>query len=91
MAVIIVHEAQGGTREQYEQVTERLSGGKGDLRSRGDWPAPGLLSHAAGPDVPLRVGREGVLGVGSATGPARADLHIAICFVKSASYLCAPR
>ncbi|MFI6844325.1 hypothetical protein OG535_38310 [Kitasatospora sp. NBC_00085] len=49
MAIIIVHETPGGTREQYEQVTNRLSGGKGALRSRGDWPAPGLLSHVAGP------------------------------------------
>ncbi|MER8184935.1 hypothetical protein [Kitasatospora sp. NPDC094015] len=49
MAVIIVHETPGVTREQYERVTDVLSGGKGMVRSRADWPVPGLISHAAGP------------------------------------------
>jgi hypothetical protein len=46
MSVVLVHE--GITREQYEQVVSKLTGGKGRLESPSDWPVPGLLVHAAG-------------------------------------------
>ena len=49
MAIIVVFDAPGGTQAQYEQVCDRLSGGKGVLTSLSDAPEPGLLSHAAGP------------------------------------------
>ena len=47
MAVILVHQGQGLTRESYEEVVRRLSG-KDKLESPADWPVEGLLSHAAG-------------------------------------------
>ncbi|MGW0336722.1 hypothetical protein ACWD0J_33595 [Streptomyces sp. NPDC003011] len=49
MSVIMVHEMPGVTQAQYEQVTDQVSGGKGGLGSRADYPVAGLLSHAAGP------------------------------------------
>ena len=29
MAIVMVHDSPGGTREQYEPVAERLTGGRG--------------------------------------------------------------
>ncbi|MDJ0347317.1 hypothetical protein QMK19_37300 [Streptomyces sp. H10-C2] len=49
MAIITVFDIIGGTQAQYEQVTEKLSGGQGGVRSLSDFPEPGLISHAAGP------------------------------------------
>ncbi|RKT09620.1 hypothetical protein BX285_6715 [Streptomyces sp. 1114.5] len=49
MAVIIVFDIPGGTRAQYEEVTDKMTGGRGVVRSRSDWPVPGLISHCAGP------------------------------------------
>jgi hypothetical protein len=49
MAIIAVFDIPGGTQAMYEQVSNRLSGGKGLLTSRSDFSEPGLLSHAAGP------------------------------------------
>lgn len=46
MPVVVVH--QGVTREQYEQAVRRVTGGKERLDSPADWPAEGLLVHAAG-------------------------------------------
>jgi hypothetical protein len=46
MPVVLVHE--GITREQYEDVVRRLTGGKGRLESPSDWPVAGLIVHAAG-------------------------------------------
>jgi hypothetical protein len=46
--ILMVHDSPGGTQEQYEQVTSRLSDGRG-LNSLGDWPVDGILSHTAGP------------------------------------------
>ena len=43
----MVHDSPGGTQEQYDEVTGRLTGGKG-LDSLDDWP-PGILLHVAGP------------------------------------------
>jgi hypothetical protein len=48
MPIAVLHEAPGGTKEQYDQVADRLSDGKG-LNSPGDWPVDGLISHIAGP------------------------------------------
>ncbi|MGW0418211.1 hypothetical protein [Streptomyces sp. NPDC003015] len=49
MSIIMVQEMPGVTQAQYEQVTDQLSGGKGGLSSRADYPVAGLLSHAADP------------------------------------------
>jgi hypothetical protein len=48
MAVVLVHQGQGLTREKYEQVVRRLTDGKSRMESPGDWPVEGLLVHAAG-------------------------------------------
>jgi hypothetical protein len=48
MPVLMVHDSPGGTQEQYDQVGARLTDGRG-LNSLSDWPADGILSHAAGP------------------------------------------
>jgi hypothetical protein len=48
MAVVLVHQGQGLTREAYEETVRRVSGGKSQLESPADWPVEGLLSHAAG-------------------------------------------
>src|ERR671936_996795 len=48
MAVVRVHQGQGLTRENYEQVVRRLTDGKSRMESPSDWPVEGLLVHAAG-------------------------------------------
>jgi hypothetical protein len=48
VAVVLVHQGAGLTRESYEQVVSRLTGGKTRLESPTDWPVEGLLVHAAG-------------------------------------------
>jgi hypothetical protein len=48
VAVVLVHQGPGLTRESYEQVVSRLTGGKTHLESPADWPVEGLLAHAAG-------------------------------------------
>jgi hypothetical protein len=48
MPVVIVHEGPSLTQERYEQVVQRLTGGKSRLDSPSDWPVEGLIFHAAG-------------------------------------------
>ena len=48
MAVVIVHQGAGLTRESYEETVRRVTGGKTRLESPADWPAEGLLVHTAG-------------------------------------------
>ena len=48
MAVVLVHQGAGLTRETYDEVNRRLTGGKARLESPADWPVEGLLVHAAG-------------------------------------------
>ena len=45
MPVVIVHE--GLTQQQYDEVVRKLSG-KNRMEAPADWPAKGLLVHAAG-------------------------------------------
>ena len=47
MPVVLVHQGAGLTKESYEEVVRRLTGGK-SLESPADWPVEGLLVHAAG-------------------------------------------
>jgi hypothetical protein len=46
VAVVVVFE--GVTQEQYEEAVRSITGGKSKFDSAADWPAPGLLVHAAG-------------------------------------------
>ncbi|WP_405818820.1 hypothetical protein OG241_27430 [Streptomyces sp. NBC_01390] len=48
MTIIITFDFPGTTQAQYEQVTNRMTGGR-RLEKASDWPVPGLISHAAGP------------------------------------------
>jgi hypothetical protein len=48
VAVVIVHQGAGLTRESYEETVRRVTGGKTQLESPADWPAEGLLVHTAG-------------------------------------------
>jgi hypothetical protein len=48
MPVLMVHDGPGGTKEQYDEVCSRLTGGRG-LTSLSDWATGGILSHAAVP------------------------------------------
>lgn len=47
MAVVLVVQAPGLTREQYEDSVKRVSR-RGTLESPADWPVEGLLAHIAG-------------------------------------------
>jgi len=47
MAVVLVHEGPDVTQERYEQVVRSMTG-KERATSPADWPAEGLLVHAAG-------------------------------------------
>jgi hypothetical protein len=46
--VVLIHQGAGLTKESYEEIGRRLTGGKSPLDSPGDWPVAGLLVHAAG-------------------------------------------
>ncbi|MFI6844000.1 hypothetical protein OG535_31795 [Kitasatospora sp. NBC_00085] len=48
MAIIATFEFPGVTRAQYDEATDRLTGGAG-LNKPSDWPVRGLLLHATGP------------------------------------------
>lgn len=48
MAVVLVHQGPGLTKESYEEAVRRLTGGKSRLESPADWPVEGLLVHTAG-------------------------------------------
>jgi hypothetical protein len=47
MAVVLVIQAPGLTREQYEQSVKMVSK-RGVVESPADWPVKGLLAHIAG-------------------------------------------
>jgi hypothetical protein len=48
MLILAVHETPTLTRERYEEVVRRLTGGKRRIESSSDLPFEGLLVHAAG-------------------------------------------
>ena len=48
MAILMIHDAPGGTKEHYEEVGARL-GQSGAFDSLSDWQTDGILSHVAGP------------------------------------------
>ena len=45
--VVLVHQGEGLTQEQYDEIIRRMMG-KEKAESASDWPAEGLLVHAAG-------------------------------------------
>jgi hypothetical protein len=48
MPVVLIHHGPSLTREKYEEIVRRLTGGKSRMESASDWPVDGLLVHAAG-------------------------------------------
>jgi len=48
MQVLAVHETPTLTRERYEEVVRRLTGGRPRIESPADLPFEGLSIHAAG-------------------------------------------
>src|SRR4051794_12947609 len=47
MALMAIHKVPSLTRERYEEVVRRLTGGKGRFESAADVPFEGLLVHVA--------------------------------------------
>ena len=48
MLILAVHQTPTLTREKYEEVVRRLTGGKARIESPSDLPFKGLMVHAAG-------------------------------------------
>ena len=48
MFVMAVHQTPSLTRERYEEVVRKLTGGKSRIESPSDLPFDGLLVHLAG-------------------------------------------
>jgi hypothetical protein len=48
MSVVLIHQGPSLTREKYEEIVRRLTGGKARVESPSDWPVEGLLVHVAG-------------------------------------------
>jgi len=48
MAIVAVFQSPALTQQNYDEIVRRITGGRSSMRSPGDWPVPGLLSHAAG-------------------------------------------
>ena len=74
MPVLMVQDAPGGTKEQYDEVCSRLTNGRG-LNSLSDWPTDGILAHSAGPTdngwrvVDVRESEEAFQRFGTVIGP----------------------
>lgn len=70
------------TRESYDRVVERLTGGKSRFETTADWPVPGVLSHQAGegPDgfvvVDVWESEEAFARFGAVIGPILNELGI---------------
>jgi len=82
MAVILVHQGTGLTRETYEKAVRKLTGGDSGLRLPADWPVAGLLVHAAGEGeggfrvVDVWESSEAAQGFGAKIGPILQELGI---------------
>lgn len=48
MPIMMVQQGPTLTREKYDQVVARLTGGRSKLESLADWPVEGILAHSAG-------------------------------------------
>jgi hypothetical protein len=49
VAIIAIFDIPGATQAQYEAACDKLTRGRGLVRTRTDWPILGLISHVAGP------------------------------------------
>jgi hypothetical protein len=47
MSVVLIHQGPSLSRESYEEIVRKMTGGK-SLESPSDWPVEGLLVHVAG-------------------------------------------
>jgi hypothetical protein len=49
MPIVAIFQSPTLTRESYEQICRKLTGGKRSrMETASDWPVPGILSHVAG-------------------------------------------
>jgi hypothetical protein len=48
MTVVLIHQGPSLTREKYEEIVRKLTGGKARVESPSDWPVEGLLVHVSG-------------------------------------------
>ena len=48
MPVVLVSQGPTFTRERYEEVVRRFTGGTSGMQTPADWPVEGLLVHIAG-------------------------------------------
>jgi hypothetical protein len=48
MSVVLIRQGPTSTREKYEEIVRKLTGGKTRMESVADWPIEGLLVHVAG-------------------------------------------
>lgn len=48
MQILAIHQTPTLTRDRYEEVVRRLTGGKARIEAPSDLPFEGLLVHAAG-------------------------------------------
>lgn len=48
MPVVLVSQGPTFTRERYEEVVRRFTGGTSGMQAPADWPVEGLLVHIAG-------------------------------------------
>src|SRR5215210_1944817 len=82
MAVMMVHTSPTLTRDRYDEVVRRLTGGKSRLQTKGDWPVQGLISHQAGdgPDgfvvVDIWESEEAFAVFGETVGPIMEEVGI---------------
>ncbi len=81
MPIVLVQQGAGLTKESYEAIVRRLTGGKG-LNSPADWPVDGLLVHTAGEAeggfrvVDVWESEEAVARFGETLGPIQKELGI---------------
>ncbi len=82
MAVVLVHQGPGLTRETYEEAVRRFTGGKSRLESPADWPVEGLLVHTAGEGedgfrvVDVWESEEAIQRFGETLGPILQELGV---------------
>ena len=78
----MVHTGPTVTRERYDEVVRRLTGGRRRLESKSDWPVEGLISHQAGegPDgfivVDVWESEEAFARFGETVGPILKEVGI---------------
>ncbi len=83
MTILAVHQTPTLTRERYDEVVRRLTGGKARIEAPSDLPFDGLLAHATGNGrngfvvVDIFASEDAVDAFGRALGTIPADVGIA--------------